>query len=173
MSVHDKATSYVNTWTLPPEMKFPEAIGAPLFNESEPAKISELSLSKLRLEDMYGAKIGPPYTFPSIILLLDHLSKIRGTTFWPSDQRCQKSVYIFKVTFRGRAEIQNGRICWFFDSFHFSSETRDHFQKLTYFSHPWPFGQKVVPQIFERWPNNRIIKGNVQGGSDFSTIRIF
>ena len=29
------------------------------------------------------------------------------------------------------------------------------------------FGQKVVPQIFERWYSNRIIEANVQVGSDF------
>ncbi len=38
---------------------------------------------------------------------------------------------------------------------------------------PWPLGQKVVPQIFERWSNNSIIEGNAQEGSDFNTIRIF
>ncbi len=24
----------------------------------------------------------------------------------------------------------------------------------------WPFGPKVVPQIFERWSSNRVIEGN-------------
>ncbi len=33
----------------------------------------------------------------------------RPTTFWPSGQGCQKSVYIFKLTSRDRAEIQYGQ----------------------------------------------------------------
>ncbi len=74
----------------------------------------------LRLPHRYAVKTDPPCTFPSIILLLDHLSKIWGTTFWPSRQ--------------------------------------------THFWHLWPFGQKFVPQIFERWSSNKIIERNVQGG---------
>ncbi len=38
------------------------------------------------------AKNRPPLYFPSIILLLDHLSKIWGTTFWPSGKGCQKCI---------------------------------------------------------------------------------
>ncbi len=52
-------------------------------------------------------------------------------TKWP---RMSKVCFnIFKVTSRDRAEIQNGRICCFLDTYNFSSATR---------------GQKVVPQIF-------------------------
>ncbi len=52
-------------------------------------------------------KTDPPYTFTSITLLLDHFPKIWETTFWPNGQRCQKYVYIWKVTSSGRAEIES------------------------------------------------------------------
>ena len=41
---------------------------------------------------------------------------------------------------------------------------------VTYLWHLWSFGQNVVPQIFERWPSNKTIERNVQGGSDFCFI---
>ena len=44
--------------------------------------------------------------FPSIILLLDHLSKIFQKTFWASGQGCQKCVYMLKVTFRGKLKFK-------------------------------------------------------------------
>ncbi len=40
MSVYDEATPYADTSTLPSEMKFAEAIGAPLFNGNGWANIS-------------------------------------------------------------------------------------------------------------------------------------
>ena len=72
-------------------------------------------------------KSDPPCMLPSIIILLDHLSNIWVTTFWQSGQGCQKCIYIFKVTFSVRAEIQNGRTCCFLDTFNFSSATKGHF----------------------------------------------
>ncbi len=75
-------------------------------------------------------KSDPPCTFPSITLLLDHLSKICMIRFWPSDQRCQKYVYIFKVTSNGRAEIQNRRIFEVLHILNFSSATSGHFSNV-------------------------------------------
>ncbi len=65
-----------------------------------------------------------PCTFPCI---LDHLSQIWEALFWPSGQGCQKCAYIFKVTSNGRAEIQNGLISCFMDTFNLSSVIRGHF----------------------------------------------
>ncbi len=82
----------------------------------------------LRLEDTYGARIRPPlhvsfnnYVIrPSIKNLRDNF-----LTKWP-----RMCVYIFKVNFKGRAEIKNGRICLFLDTFNFSSESRGHFSNV-------------------------------------------
>ena len=41
----------------------------------------------------------------------------------------------------------------------FSSASRGHLENVMHFWHPCPFGQKVVPQIFERWSSNKIIEG--------------
>ncbi len=60
--------------------------------------------------------------------MLDYLSKICMILFCPSDQRCQKCVYIWKVTSGGRAEIQNGQICKVLHILSFSSATRGHFR---------------------------------------------
>ena len=40
----------------------------------------------------------------------------------------------------------------------------------THFFHRWPLGKKNVSQIFGIWSGNRIIEGNVQGGSDFHLL---
>ena len=50
-------------------------------------------------------KSDPPCTFPSITLLLDHLSKICMILYWPSDQRCPHPVRVLlfrlkKVSYR-------------------------------------------------------------------------
>ena len=64
------------------------------------------------------AKIRPPL----------HAS-LNNSAARPSDQRCQKCVYIFIVTSGDRAEIQNGRICKVQHILNFSSDTRGHFFK--------------------------------------------
>ncbi len=75
----------------------------------------------------------PPCTFPSITLLLDHLSKICMILFWPSEQRCQKYVCIWKVSSGGRAEISKWSTLQnfaYFEFLNFSPATRGHFSNV-------------------------------------------
>ena len=91
------------------------------------------SMHNLRLLDTYAPKSNPPCMFPSITLLLDHLSKICITLFWQSGWRCQKYVYIWKVTSSGRTEIQKFKIGKILQSqpfWNFSSATRGHFSNV-------------------------------------------
>ncbi len=69
-------------------------------------------------------KITPPCMFPLVPLFARPSFKNLYVLYWPSGQGCQKCVYIFKVTFRGIAEIQNGWIM------NFSSATRDLFSNI-------------------------------------------
>ncbi len=75
-------------------------------------------------------KSDAPCTFPSIILLINHLLKIWGTTFWPSGQGCWKCVYIGKVTSRGRAEIKSIKTAAKSAIFNFSSVIRGHLENV-------------------------------------------
>ncbi len=75
-----------------------------------------ISISGLRLPSTCAAKIDENQT-PLHVSLNNSVNRpsfknLRGV-FWPSSQRCQKCVYIFKVTSIDRAEIQNGGMCCF------------------------------------------------------------
>ncbi len=122
----------------------------------------------LRLPNRYAVKTDPPCTFPSIILLRDHLSKIWGLTFWPSGQGCQWCVYIFKVTSRGKAEIKNGPICCFLGTFNFSSATRGHLENVKTLLTSLATWSKSCPSVF--WKMVYITKSLreiCKWGSDF------
>ena len=77
--------------------------------------------------------------------------------------------YIRKMTSGGRPEINRRQKTPNSAILNFISASRGHLKNVNtvHFRHPWPLGQKVVSQIFERWSSNRIIEGNVQGGLFF------
>ena len=72
------------------------------------AKITEQQNTLARFPNNY-------FTRPSVKDLRDNF-----LTKWPG---MSKVFYIFKVTSRGRAEIQNGCVFYFLDIFNFSSAT--------------------------------------------------
>ncbi len=94
-------------------------------------------------------KTQPPCMFPLVSLLLDNGQKF-VCTFWPSGQGCQRCVYIFKVAFSGRAEIQNGQICKRSDIMNFSCATRNvlvwhvvlAWSNLSFCTKRWTYTQK-------------------------------
>ena len=85
----------------------------------------------------YMKKKRLPCTFPSIFLLLDHLSKICMILFWPSVQRFQEYVYIWKVTLVAELKIKMAEIAIVF-MFWFSTLLLEVIFKMkTHFSHLW------------------------------------
>ncbi len=72
-----------------------------------------------------------------------------------------------KVTSNGRAEIQNGGVCFFCKLLISALTVEVTFQMLTHFWHPLPLGPKNGPQIFERWSSNKVIWRNLQELSNF------
>ncbi len=124
----------------------------------------------LRLPYRYVAKSDPPCTFSSIFQLLNHLSKISMYFFWPSGQRCQKYVNVWKLTSCDRADIHN--IHKFANSaiLIFSSVSRGHLENVnTLLTSSATWSKKYI-QIFERWSSSRDIEGNMQGGVIFASF---
>ena len=81
----------------------------------------------LRILATHQAKMSNLYTFCLITLLINHLSKILMTLFWPVVQRCQKCSDIWKVTSGEWAEIENVKKNAEPRIFNFCSSTRWHF----------------------------------------------